>query len=383
MKLANKIALGITGAGIVLAVTGSMAPVFPFHQWHAPVFTFAYNGLAPVFAPFFGISFLGAAFLFLRALPAFKVSMRRAYAFVIAAIVCSAITFVTPSVSVIFNLRTDPAFTTFTAGVPDLLAVLFLFESMREFSGLIKVKSFVAHWYVAAPLVLAIVVALFFVPYPSWVPHDDVSKGIIGATALLEGFIILSAIIAGRIRGAIGEVYKQSMAWLFAALCVESIECGLSLVYRFIPAGQFNDIFTNLIFQPAILALSLFYLKAGASFMATTEQVAEIHEPLEMVMSAAQLASNPRDIDKILDELRSITAELIKGQAFSPEQESALLHIYLTLENYLTTREPIRNFTREELRRKFDAALLTKLQQLEGHKDAPTQQLQNAMPAAA
>jgi hypothetical protein len=98
---------------------------------------------------------------------------------------------------------------------------------------------------------------------------------------------------------------------------------------------------------------------------AKSEQRMAIDSPLELVNYAASLASNPREIDPILDQVRAITSNLSPGQVLSAEEEAILFGVYLRLEQYLATKEPLRSFPRAELRKKLTTSLLERLQVFE------------------
>ncbi|HSD56309.1 MAG TPA: hypothetical protein VLA92_04100, partial [Candidatus Saccharimonadales bacterium] len=89
---------------------------------------------------------------------------------------------------------------------------------------------------------------------------------------------------------------------------------------------------------------------------------------LDMVTSTAALASNTLEIDPMLDSVRSITSRNVPGQALSASDEDTLLGVYLRLEAYLTTKEPIRTFTKEELRARLAPELLQRLSLYEAKK---------------
>ncbi|HSX28906.1 MAG TPA: hypothetical protein VLF60_05665 [Candidatus Saccharimonadales bacterium] len=95
---------------------------------------------------------------------------------------------------------------------------------------------------------------------------------------------------------------------------------------------------------------------------ATATQVRSV---LDMVALTASLASNPTEIDPLLDKMRAITANLAPGQAPSPRDTEALLAIYLQLEQYMTTKEPLRTFTKEELRSRLTLELRQQLETFE------------------
>jgi hypothetical protein len=86
---------------------------------------------------------------------------------------------------------------------------------------------------------------------------------------------------------------------------------------------------------------------------------------LDVVIGAASLASQPQEIDPILANVRAITARLRPGQPVSQRDGLTLLRVYLEIEQYLTTRETLRSFTRDELRRRLDANLRASLETYE------------------
>ena len=91
---------------------------------------------------------------------------------------------------------------------------------------------------------------------------------------------------------------------------------------------------------------------------ATKEQITTA---LDMVTSSASLVSNIQAVDSILETVRVITAKLEPGQAPTKEEDQRLLQVYLRLEQYLMTKEPLRAFTKDELRARFSPELLDQL----------------------
>lgn len=76
---------------------------------------------------------------------------------------------------------------------------------------------------------------------------------------------------------------------------------------------------------------------------------------LDVVMYAASLVSNPRDIDPMLDKVREMTSRLKPGEQLSSDDEKTLGAIYGELEHYLVEQEQIRKFTADEVRKKVSA----------------------------
>ena len=82
---------------------------------------------------------------------------------------------------------------------------------------------------------------------------------------------------------------------------------------------------------------------------------------LDLVTSTASLASNPTQIDPVLDSVRTISSRLTPGAPLSASDEETLFGVYLRLEKYLTNDEPIRTFTKDELRARLSPELLDRL----------------------
>ena len=102
-----------------------------------------------------------------------------------------------------------------------------------------------------------------------------------------------------------------------------------------------------------------------SSIFHDTETKQEVQDVLDLVTYTASLASNPKEVDDLIDQVRKITATQAEDSSLTPKEEATLLEVYLKLERYLTTRDPIRNYTRDELRSRIKPELLTKLSQQE------------------
>jgi hypothetical protein len=82
---------------------------------------------------------------------------------------------------------------------------------------------------------------------------------------------------------------------------------------------------------------------------------------LDLVTYMASLVSNPDDIGSSLDTVRDITARLSPGESLPVDDINQLLGVYLNLETYLTTKEPLRSFTKDDLRKRIPESLLRQL----------------------
>ncbi len=74
---------------------------------------------------------------------------------------------------------------------------------------------------------------------------------------------------------------------------------------------------------------------------------------LDEVLYLAELASDPKAIDPLLDSLRLITAHKNLTRAISPQDRVELVTIHEQLIQYLIQKDLLRNFTRQELEAKI------------------------------
>jgi hypothetical protein len=111
---------------------------------------------------------------------------------------------------------------------------------------------------------------------------------------------------------------------------------------------------------PSVIA-SFFFLRSGYYFKLINEDAPTAAVPqsitiIDFITYLAALASNPAQIDRVLDKLRVITATFSTGDRrpqLAPEQDNTLRQVYADIEKYLVEKEPIRQFTTEQLRQKI------------------------------
>lgn len=95
----------------------------------------------------------------------------------------------------------------------------------------------------------------------------------------------------------------------------------------------------------------------------------DINSAIDLVTYAAGLASDQTSFDPALDTVRSITSMLEAGQTPSAEDEKKLLNVYLQIEQYLTTSDPVRKFAKDDLRAHLNTELRQQLENFEAtHK---------------
>ena len=93
------------------------------------------------------------------------------------------------------------------------------------------------------------------------------------------------------------------------------------------------------------------------SFFGTHTDTEVKHEGtlLDVIAYLASLASNPQDIDPILDTMRVVSSRLKPGEVLSHSDEIELGKVYKDIEHYLTEKDPLRTFNTDEIHRRVQA----------------------------
>lgn len=104
--------------------------------------------------------------------------------------------------------------------------------------------------------------------------------------------------------------------------------------------------------------------KLKSLFTAPKQEAKLVTNPIDMVVYASGLVSNIGDIDPFLDKMRIITSQLGPDQEPTPADRRELLEIYIAVEEYLVTKEPLRQFTKEQVRSRLSPELRTELEKL-------------------
>lgn len=74
---------------------------------------------------------------------------------------------------------------------------------------------------------------------------------------------------------------------------------------------------------------------------------------VEVVIYLASLASQPKDIDPILDEVRMVTSRLKPGQALAGQDMALMQSVQSRLEDYLLHKDQLSSFTKDSLQERI------------------------------
>jgi hypothetical protein len=167
------------------------------------------------------------------------------------------------------------------------------------------------------------------------------------------------AYLAWRIKQTMGAAYTDAMRWLFYAMLTYAAMSIHFVVLSYV--GYDNTAYGRTGAYLGVFAiLSTMFVIAGYKFwqIGIEKTVAKSGTALDVVMYAASLATNTSEIDPILDDVRILTAQLDPEHiALTADHERSLGKIYLKLEDYLVSHEPLRKLTKDDLRQRVERQL--------------------------
>jgi hypothetical protein len=317
-----------------------------------------------VFTVISSIALLGAVWYFIGSLKAFKPSLRRAYYMLAAGIALYSLVLLQLFI-VLFTGLEDPLVRSLLFLVPYFASALLAYMAVRTFARLLEVKNIWTSLLFVAGIATVVAFLATLLPMPS-----QESSGIDPTTLDILTFVltwnvifsISAGIVSLYVRHVISPTYKNAMSWLAVAL----FALGFGVLHEFIIKTYFYDtayVASDLSAWPFILSGVLF-LRAGLAFRATqlrNFQIAEDASDIDIVLATANLVSKPTAIDKELDKVRAITARASSPEKLSANDEATLENVYLYLEDYLITREPFSNFTKEALRNNLPDSFTSRL----------------------
>lgn len=300
------------------------------------------------------ITLLGAVWYFLSNLKSFKSGLKIAYYLLATGIVLYSFVLL-QFFLVLFAGVEDVMLRNMLFLVPYGLASFFAYLGMRKFARLLDVKNVWTSFLFT--VIIAVVAGIAATQFP--VPPSLLEYGIDTMTLdLVSGvltwsvvFGIGAAIVALYVRQTISKTYKPAMTWVAIALFLLAV----SALHEFIVKIYFFDsnyVLSDFSSWPFLLTGALF-LRSGLAFRGTQHSILQLSPNasyVDVVAATASLVSKPAAVDSELDKLRNITASTPNLKALSKEDKTTLKQVYLYLEEYLVTREPLAKFSREALR---------------------------------
>ncbi len=302
---------------------------------------------------------IAAASLFVWGLDGFKRQLRVAYELICVGIMLLGLAQLqTPMVSY-FDLTVSWYVTSGFVVIPFVAPILLLFAGTKRFAPLFQLKTHLASWWaVLGGTVLVSLVAMGI----AWLTRgtDAELLASVGLATWASAMLCATGFMALKTTKVTSQLYHSALRW-FAASNVMSAMAGVTYVLSLIILGNENIIARDGgTLLPDLLA-GLLFVRAGYAFKRINEQaVAQAVDVakttiLDVIQYAAEQASNPAQIDPILDSMRAVTASLPAGQetVLTVEQKQQLQQTYANLEEYLVSKEPVRQFTPTSVRHKI------------------------------
>jgi hypothetical protein len=313
------------------------------------------------------VAFTGAALWFMASLGHFTTRLRRAYVLLGVGLIVFSIAMLQLSIIGLLD-QWDSEWAT-GGGVILLftLGCVFAYAAMRSLARLVGLRGLLSS-FLAVTGISVVTGGLFYLLATSLLTYElegiDMYIGVVGATA---SYLLSSSLLTGRLAGTMGARYHQVMRWQTIAFSVFAL-------------GALHEAVTTIFFDPdhwyqaygiylwPFVVSGVLFVCASYEFRRlTTQEVAATAsggEPadqdyIDTLLAVAGLASNPKEIDEIMDELRSVTASLSKQPSMTSDQKRRLVNTYYQLEKYLTTKDPLRTFTTDEVREQVTPGFLS------------------------
>ncbi|HSX01249.1 MAG TPA: hypothetical protein VLF67_03310 [Candidatus Saccharimonas sp.] len=296
---------------------------------------------------------IGASALFIWSLGGFKQQLRIAYLFISIGIILFGVAYFQTPILIYLDQTASFWVTAGVVSIPFIAPVLLYYIGVRRFASLFGYKSlWTSTWFAAALSIgaTAVVVACAQVLQPSI--GGSISS--VGFSVWVSVIFGLVAIILLNIRGRASEIYRQPLGWFATALFIETFS-GL-LYTTLVLTGTYDLVApSGALDLPHVLG-SLAFLMSGYYFKLINESTVPVGTSsvllIDIVVFAASQASNPSQINTLLDTLRAITASQAQQGLLhlTPQEEAALRKVYLGIEQYLINQEPLRQFTLQQIR---------------------------------
>lgn len=161
--------------------------------------------------------------------------------------------------------------------------------------------------------------------------------------SVIAVLLILSAFEAHAITNWTGYKYRYFNLWLMDALIIDAIGFLLSCLSKL--GGSYIYLIPNEYSQFFFMTSSIFYFMAVISLKNTNKIKPENTQTGGIFNIISELASNKNNIAFLLNKAQ-------QAQAYNdtPEKLNFLRTIYLELEYYLISKEPVKNYTKTEIR---------------------------------
>lgn len=316
------------------------------------------------------VLFSGASVIFLSSLNGFTKSLQRGYLLLCIGFILLGLAFIQLPL-LVYGGSVEELFKGGTySAILFLVAFTFIILGIRKFAKLFGVRGLTTQvwYYFIPPLLLAFIYAVL--PHAPTQTNElkfDINNGFLVFNAWVDAMVVT---LLFKIKRAAGVQYAEAFAWMVISFTVMLVAVVGDLILL-LPVGDKQwfligaapiiplYIAGNLMVRAAYSFSKITANNQSKNLTATTarnffgktlSQSAEDKvSSVDIVVYAANLVSQPQQIDNLLETVRSITSNS-NAQALSDDDQSNLQQTYLAIEDYLVNKEPVRTFTKESLR---------------------------------
>jgi hypothetical protein len=239
--------------------------------------------------------------------------------------------------------------------VPFIFMAVFFYTGIRKFAQLILVHGWLIRGGTVFPLAGFLAIGFGFVPgIVGPEPFFDVLSCIRFFNVQL---FLAGAILAFNVRTITSPVYRPAFRWFAGFFGITVINTILGFMQELAWIQWFGQV-SIVLYLLAGIALSvtafqfnrLAYAEKNEHFRQKPKDRETTQTSIDINVFLAGFVSNSASVDPILDPMREITATLTPSQRPDERQQAVLAQVYLGLEEYLVTKEPLRKFEQKDLR---------------------------------
>lgn len=297
-----------------------------------------------------------SAVLFLLGLKDFKTDFKKTYYLICIGLITQAIALLVYPTSIYLHAL-GSSFTSYGGDLFYCIGAVFILAGLVRFARLLKLTTWLRKPIVVGLAAMGLAAILWLVPHSPVEASEtyfNLTKSLISVEGILS---LLCTLLVLAIRATANRTYSWPLLWLALALFFNT---GGEILYYLANHQAEVDGTPHADLASAsgvvFLVSRILYIVASYSLINMSRKE-EAHqegaEPVDVIIGMSELASNPAEIDPLMDRLRGVTAASA-GKPLTLEQMAVLHDLYFELEEYLVNKEQLRNFTKESLRSRLE-----------------------------
>jgi len=297
---------------------------------------------------------LGSAVLFLLALPRFKKELKPAYRLMAFSTMAVGVLLIMFPYIEYYGLW-DVLFWNIASYAQYLIGAPLMYFGVRMFYRRLGLRGWASSLWIVVGVVAILSVAHAFLPhFDVWPDFSEHMYDVFETVTILPLVVYAaSAYMVLRVRQHTGQDYNMAFTWMIIGLAFYVFNTAGIVVLE--TGGYENWYFNNRVYTYPAIAGDLSLVFAGYCFASIGRRTARSTaggavSSIDIVTYVAQMASDETQIDPYLDVLRAMTSHMEPGHVLTDAEQVRLRGVYLNIENYLVSRDALRNFTKEQLR---------------------------------